>query len=207
MAVNDLYRLTIQIETPGNVSEITLGYKQTSGSNFAYTLTNAAQDAISVLNTELIALLAVGVFIRRYKFTPITDPLDVIGYIDLASTEGTVIGDSLPANMAAIISLPTDAPASKHNGRVYISGVSEEAQDEGKLEAAQQLLMDDFAAKLNDTIDAGTPGNAIFTPNVISFIEDGVPRVPPVGFTVGTPQAKIDLRQQRRRKTPAFGTS
>lgn len=207
MAVDDLYRLTIQIETPGSCAEINLGYEMTSGTNEPYTLENATADAIAVMNTQLIALLAADTFIRRYTMVPITDPLDVIGYTDLDASVGTVVGDALPANICGVISLPTDAPNSKHNGRIYISGVSEEAQDEGVMDAGQMTLMDAFAAKLNDTLDAGTPGDAIFTPAVISYVEDGVPRVPPVGFTVGTPIAKSTLRQQRRRKTAAFGAS
>lgn len=205
MAIQDVYQLTIQIETPGNVTDINLGYEVTAGSVGFNTCRAACIKAIANFNAELLACLAVGVFIRRYSMTPITATLEIRGFVDLLNIEGTVTGDSLPANIAAIISLPTNAPASKHNGRIYISGLSEESQDEGALEAGQKTLMDDFAAKLNDTIEPDSPETAVFTPVVISRFVDGAPRVPPIGFAVTTPIAKTDLRQQRRRKTPAFG--
>lgn len=205
MAANDLYRLTIQIETPGNVTEINLGYELAGGTIGPYTLEKTCLQAIADMNGALLALLAEDTFVRRYTMVPITEPLEIMGFVDLVNAVGTVLGEALPANMTAIISLPTDAPSSKHNGRIYISGVSEEAQTEGTLEAAQQTLNATFAALLTDEIEPSAPEDAVFTPVVISRVVDGVPRVPPVGFSVGTPIAKFSMRQQRRRKTPAFG--
>jgi len=207
VAADDLYYLTVQIRTLGNVTQIGFGYKQTTGSNGPNTLQAGAANWVSQSLPTLLLMLSEQVRVQRVEMVPVTEPLDVPGCVDLVAQDGAVIGEALPSAMAAVISLPTDAPNAKHNGRIYISGVIEGGSDEGTLTAGQQTLNNAFAAKLNDTLIAAVPETAEWVPVVISRFVAGVPRVPPVGFIIGEAIARPIIRQQRRRKTRSFGLS
>jgi len=207
VAVDDLYYLTVQIRTLGNVTQIGLGFVQTVGTNGPDTLQAACANWQSQALPTLLLMLSDQVRVQRIEMVPVTEPLDIPGCVDLVAQDGAVVGDALPSAMAAVVSLPTDAPNAKHNGRIYISGVIEAGAVLGTLTVAQQALNGAFAAKLNDDLIAAVPETAEFRPVVISRIVAGVPRVPPVGFVIQEPIARPIIRQQRRRKTRSFGLS
>lgn len=205
MAVGDLYLLTVQIRTGGNVTQIGLGFEQDAGTNGPYTLeaTTTAWE-LSVLPTLLLAL-ATDASVERIAMVPVTATDEVPGQTDYYAKDGVVIGDGLPSNMAAVIHMATTGPNAKHNGRVYIAGISELEQNAGRLTVAQQTLMDNIATKLALDVAPTAPEDANFTPVVISRYVDGVKRTPPIGYPVTIPVARNIMRQQRRRKTPSFG--
>lgn len=205
MAIGNLYRMTVQVETPGNVTEFNLGYKMLSGTMGNYTLQNACVTAKAVFLDALLEMLALDVNVRRIAMDTVDSHNEVPGFLDIQTGSGFVVGESLPSNMCAIIHMATDAPNAKHNGRIFISGISELEQVEGVISASQSILNDAFAGKLNDNLTLTSPEDAVFGPVVISRFLDGVKRPAPEGFDVTTPVAKLDLRQQRRRKTESFG--
>ena len=207
MAVDDLYGMTVQIRTPGNTTQVGLGFKMTDGTIGNDTLEAACAQWVTDVLPTLLLMLAADTSVKRVEMCPLTEPNEIPGCVDLTGQVGAVLGDALPSNMAAVMHLGTDAPNAKHNGRIYVSGVSEEGTVEGTLIAAQQTLNGNFALLLNDLLLPSAPEDAEFTPVVISRIVDGVPRVPIVGFDILAAVARPIIRQQRRRKTRSFGFS
>ena len=205
MADEDLYALSFSIDCAGEQCLCVLGYKQDGGTNGPDTLTALCQAFIDDVVPSLEAALAADVEIDRVSVDTVTNHNDVPGVIDLNGHSGDVVGVACPAQMAMLIHLATDAPNAKHNGRIYISGCDVDSQTQGQLDAGQTVLMQTLAGKLNDTLSPTAPETADFIPVVISRFLDGVKRTPPVGFLVTTPVAKLDIRQQRRRKTTHFG--
>lgn len=207
MAVDDLYRLSFHINASGTETECVLGYRQDSGSNDADTLEALCQAFIDAAQADLLAILSENCLVSRIKVVTVTNHQEVPGLIDQEGQAGTVVSQSLPPNMAAIIHLPTNAPNAKHNGRIFIAGCPENFQDAGTINGISLGLIQDFADELAIDLEPSAPQDAVFTPVVISSVENGAPRVPPVGFDVLIPVAKASMRQQRRRKTREFGFS
>ena len=205
MAVDDLYLMKVQIRTHERVTVINLGWLMDAGTVGPDTLeATCLAWKLAVLPTFLLAL-ADDVSVERIAMDPVTDTSEVPGILDMYAEDGVVLGDGLPSTMCAVISLPCTGPNAKHNGRLFISGLSELEQNSGRLTAAQQILMDNIATKLAVDITPTAPETANFTPVVISRFVDGVKRVPPVGYLITVPVAKNIMRQQRRRKTFSYG--
>jgi hypothetical protein len=205
VADEELYLMTVQIGVAGFETEFGLGFVQDGGTNGPDTMEATCQAWEAAVLPTLLLALSGGCRVHRIAMKPITNTNEVPGVVDLTGEDGAVLGDALPASMCAIIHMATVAPNAKHNGRLFISGVSEEAQVEGTLTGAQLTLMQNLADKLAIDVEPSAPETATFVPAVISRFVDGAKRTPPVGFLVTIPVAKADLRQQRLRKTPAFG--
>lgn len=205
MADLDLYQLSFFINCAGEETQCVLGYQQDGGSNDADTLEALCQAFLTDCVPELLLAIAADVAVSRIRVDTVTDHQEVPGLMDLDGEDGAVVGESLPAQMAALIHLPTNAPNAKHNGRIYVSGLMSSSQQEGTIDVAPLALMQTFADTLALDLEPTAPQTATFTPVVISRVENGAPRTPPIGFPVLIPLAKADMRQQRRRKTPHFG--
>lgn len=205
VAIGDLYQLTFNINCAGEETECTLGYEQDAGSNDADTLEAMCKAFEDDVVPSLLLAISSGVSVDRIRADTVTDHQEVPGLIDYKALDGLVAGPALPAQMCALIHLPTNAPSAKHNGRIYLSGLSIAAQQEGTIDNGPLALLQTFADKLAIDLAPTAPQDANFTPVVISRVVNKAPRVPPIGFPVLIPLAKPSMRQQRRRKTPHFG--
>jgi len=112
---------------------------------------------------------------------------------------GGVVGESLPADVAAVITKRTDQPGAKFRGRLFQGGITESQNENGQLPflAAQQ-----FVNLWNDVFNSADPdgiGN-LWIPVVFSrkAVADGDPVV-----SAGITRIQIDriLRNMRPRST------
>jgi len=205
VAIGDLYTLSLFVDTNGNPTENVLGFEQISGGNGADTLEALAQAWIDNASTALRACLSDEAEFSRVLVNTVTANDEVPGLIDNINFVGTNVGEALPANMAACFNLMTDAPNSKHNGRIFLAGCPENEQAEGTWDPAMVTLLNFFAVKLGNNLIPSAPEDSEFKPVVISRFLNGIKRVPPIAFTMLTATARVDLRQQRGRKTGCFG--
>lgn len=205
MATGDLYRLAFNINCDGEETTCVLGYLQTAGANDANTLELTCQDFIDDKVPLLLDWLSSSATVTRVKMDTVTDHQEVPGLIDMNGFVGDVVVLPLPAQMSCLIHFLSTAPNAKHNGRIYIAGLPFDDQNKGEISVAPLAVIQLFADELLVNLVPGGGQTAIFTPVVISRFEDGIKRVPPLGFTLLSVTAKKDMRQQRRRKTPHFG--
>ncbi len=207
MAVGALYDMTVSYSTPGGAVLLTHGYQLTAGVIEDTSLQNMCVDFASDQVDELADALAIGCEVDQVRIDPITVESEVYGMLNLDGKIGEIAGDSLPTNVAAVISQLTDAPSSKHNGRMFIAGVSEANQGEGTMDAPQIALLQVFADAMLQTIVIASPQAATLTPVVISRFANGIPLNPFVPHAVIQNIVRANLRQQRRRTTARAGIS
>lgn len=207
MAVGDLYNLTIHLSSTSSSGIIVLGYKQTVGTNDQDTLKSACE--FFAVNQMLLlrACLALDVHLNQLTMHQVTPGNDIPGIHPVINLAGLRVGDSLPFSSAAVATKITDAPNAKFNGRYYCPGISEDDQDDGTLNATILALLVLWNIGITDTLSTSLPQTAKFEAAVISRFEDGVPRVPPIGFNVESMIQRVHLKQQRRRVTEEVGFS
>jgi len=203
----DLYELTIYYSVEQTECQMSIGYRQDGGSFGVDTATAVCVEFVASFIPTLLATLSSAVQVDEVKFVPITNLTELAGAAAIVAAPGTLGANPLPANMCGIISIKTNAPNSKHNGRMFVSGLPEDGQFEGQLTGPQLTALQDWATIIFNDIQPSAPEDAEFNPVVISRIEDGVKRVPPVGFDFKTPVAKIDMRQQQQRLGTRRGLS
>ena len=207
MAIDDLYRVTAKLCTPGGPFSISQAYKQTLGTNSVSTL----QDLVDAIKlgwaVKLMLALAGDVELDALEAQPEAGVNEIPGYQNYSGVGGAVMGSALPNNVAQIVSQATDAPNSNANGRVFVPGISDTGMLASVFTAAQTALMQTFADDLDDDITSVGPGGATFHPVVVSKVFNGAPRTPFMGFTILESLAKTNPTQQRRRSTKRFGIS
>ena len=205
MAVNDLYELTIYLSSTSSSGSLVLGYKQTGGSNDAETLKSAASFFANNQLLELVKVLAADVDTNQVNMRQVSVGDEIPGIHPIIALGGGRTGDSLPFSAAAVATKITNAPNSRFNGRFYIPGISELDQDEGTLNATIIALLVLWNVEVLKTLPTSLPQTATFEPIVISRVDAGVPRVPPIGFEIQSMLQTINMRQQRRRGTKERG--
>lgn len=199
MAVDDLYLVTTQVRTAEGVMSFHFGYKMDAGLIGANTLGALALFFAQNRLDKYVLACSTDIEVDYVEARAVTNDDDLPGAVNFNNLEGVLLGESLPNNSAAVISLKTNAPNAKHNGRMYLPGTPEDQHDDGVLIAGQVTLWAAFATVLELDI-ATIPGeSAEFTPVVISRVLNGAPRVPPVGFTLVSGIVRPNLKQQRRR--------
>lgn len=116
---------------------------------------------------------------------------------------GTIIDNTFPNNRPYVLKQITDAPNSKHNGRVYMSGFGSGNVTAQVLNLA--FLSGPLAALvtvLEGTIVDPDEITRIWQPCVLTRIVDGVPVTPPTSFDVVNVVSTSTIFSQRRRITP-----
>lgn len=201
----DLYKLTIHYSVGATECSMDIGYRQDGGSYGVDTGTAAAVEFVSTFIPVLQAMLSSACQIDQVDFDPVTAVDELGGSAAIVSAPGLLGPLVLPSNMAAVITIPTTAPNSKHNGRQFISGMTEDSQVAGIITVPQLVLNNDWASKIFADLQPSAPEDANFQPVVISRILDGVKRVPPVGFDYKTPSASKNVRQMQSRLTTKRG--
>ena len=184
MAVNDLYQVTTQVRTAEGIMSFHFGYLMEAGLIGPSTLNALAFFFATNRLDKYVLACSTDIEVDNVEARAITNDDDIPGSGNLNNLEGVLLGESLPNNSAAVISLKTTAPNAKHNGRMYLPGTPEDVQNDGVLQAGQITLWQAFATVLELDI-VGMPGeSAEFTPVVISRFLNGVKRTPPVGFNL-----------------------
>ena len=199
MAVDDLYQMTVEMETAGSIWYWGFQYAQTSGSNDVQTLEELCTTFNGAVGADLLPCLGTDSFFRITEAKCVTDPSEIPGMAPPVGQQGSSFVVSCPANMAAKSYWGTTSPNSKHNGATNWSGVPISFQDGGQLTApaisSYQFLMN----TLDNVLTGVGTGSAEFTPCVISRWLDGVKRVTPVPYFITNHSLSSYLGNMRRR--------
>jgi len=207
VAENDLYQLKVHYQVADAFCQFTMGYRMGDGTYTVDTPFAVIEKYVASYLPSLLQAISTQCEVDHITFGPIGISTELAAFGNMDNADGVLVGDALPANMCAIIHLGTVAPNSKHNGRIFISGVPEDVQFEGIMTAPQLQRVQDFADLLFNPLVPDSPEDTDFAPVVISRFVDGVKRVPPVAFDILAPLAKGELRQQQRRTTDRLGIS
>lgn len=207
MAENDLYQLNVHMKVGDSICQFGMGYRMGDGTYGVRTGLAVCAKFVADFLPDLLDAISVDCEVDQIAFLPQGITTELAGLANLNNAVGTVIGDPIPANMAALIHLPTVAPNSKHNGRIYIPGIIEDAIAAGLIQAPNLALVQAFATQLFVPIVPDSPEDSDFSPVVISRFVDGVKRVPPVAYDIKLPIAKNEPRQQQKRMTTRVGLS
>ena len=205
MAIDDLYVVTTSVRTAESVMSFQFAYLMELGTVGPATLTALATKFVED-KLDLYALACSDQLeVDQCRVDVITNGDDLPGFVNLNNLEGALTGQMLPNSSAAVASLITTAPNSKHNGRMYLPGCTEGNQADGIMTGGQVTLWNTFTTALLLDIVLDSPEDAEFTPVVVSRVLDGVPRATPVGFNLLSSTVGEALRQQRRRGGKRFG--
>lgn len=205
MAVGDLYSLQVGINGVGRASSVALGYRQTVGTNDSQTLQSAVDFFVTNFLTVLKNVISVDAEIGQVRMDQVTVGDEVSGIDELSGQVGAVTGAITAEGGAAVITWVTDAPNSKHNGRTYLPGVSEDEVIASVISPAQSGVNILLANKWDDDLLTSLPQTAVFERVVISRILNGAPRVPPVGFKVTSNVVRLPMYTQSRRISNYWG--
>lgn len=207
VAKDDLYVLKQNYICKDAPCQFAIGYRMGDGTYSPSTAVAVCFKWVASFLPSFQQAVSEDVIIDQISFGPIGISTELAGFVNGSGAAGVLIGDALPANMCAIVHFGSTAPNSKHNGRIYLSGVPEDLQFEGTMTAPQITRVQDFADLLDGPLVPDSPEDADFEPVVISRFLDGVKRVPPVGFDILSPVAKADIRQMQSRTTHRLGLS
>lgn len=206
MAVGDLYRLMVGYHLKDVDVSVSFGYEQTEGTINATTLQSAVEFFVANQLISFLDLIADEVDVDFVRMDQVSVGDEIPGFENLVGIPGTRPGQALPSGGAAVINWQTDAPNSKHNGRTYVAGISEADVSQGNIVTALSDNMVAFALEMREELNTSLPQDAVFLFNIISSVEDGVPRVPKVGFLVLNGSPRQPLFSQSRRITTRRGT-
>ena len=205
MAILDFYTSTIHLTTAGRTWTFSFDWVQYAGSISPGTLFNMSSDIKTGIGTKLMLCLDDEIELDAIITRNVSDDVDIPGLVNYNNVKGAIAGEPLPNNMCAVLKQITDAPKSKFNGRIFISGLSEETQDSGVLSAGQITLLNALGTEMVADLILSGSETAEFHPGVISRVEGGAPRPSPVFFRADTYIVDPNLRQQRRRTTRRLG--
>ncbi len=207
MAIGDLYELRISYHSESSLYSNGFGYIQLVGTNDNLTLQSAVDFWVANMLPSFLDMLSVEVEVDQVRMDQVSAGDELPAFTNLVGSPGTVAGANLPGGAAAVISLVTNAPNAKHNGRVYIGGISEDEVNAGNISVAQLGFMNAFLfVQVNDLLTS-LPQDAGFQWATISRVLNKAPRVPPVGFLVQSTVARLPFYSQRRRITKRLGIS
>ncbi len=206
MAINDLYTAVFQFEGAGSGFQTSFHYVQDAGTNDNQTLNALATSIAIAVEDDMKAILPIDIDFVGISVHQVTGSNEIPGFTRFQQPNaGTFGGSSLPLGGSAVFSWLTDAPNSKHNGRMYFGGVSKTASEEGELTAGYKTAAATAIASLLLDLDNIGVGNADFKAVTISRVLAGVPRVPPVGFLILSGAVDSFVKNQRRRITKFVG--
>jgi len=203
MAANDVVRL----RTKGNL----LGQRVEFGVHMRYvTASSNAQDLLDHWNATIMPLVADASSqdVTWYELqVSDTNPLgaeSVALALDLPNT-GHIVGDSLPPQNAAVVSLRSGTKGGRRRGRFYFPGLVETGQANGVLGGIQYGAIQNLAAGILTAYGpSGTNAEyrlVVYSPEILTFPEPK-PRKPRPGKIVSqVTNALVDttVRTQRRR--------
>ncbi len=206
MAINDLYTATFRFESISSGFHTTMSYKQTVGTNDQDTMTALAAAIAVLVEAPFKAALSEDVSFTGIVVNQTVGQNETPGRTRFVQPNlGTVMSDAIPMGGCAVLSMLTDAPNSRFNGRMFISGIGESGELNGAVTAAQITLLAALAVFLGTTLTSVGSGSATFVPSVISRFDEGIKRVPPIAFKILSITPDLFIKNQRRRNTRFIG--
>jgi len=202
MAIGDVYLHQCKYNVAGSCVSINSAWEMTVGTDDA----TVAQQLANLLSAAMLLTLRPVIAPDCsldcqviHNLLPDTGPSAV--FINNCEAGSGSLG-SMPQNNAGVIKFITDNPNAKHNGRMYVAGISE-------LEVAAGLIDATFAATELTTratvfavaIGPDASGDAVFKPVIVNRQAAGVPIVPPTVSDVLSFIVNNRIFSQKRRKT------
>lgn len=207
MAIGDLYELKIRYHLPMAPVSVALQYEQTAGTNDILTLQSAVDFFVTNFLDSFRNILAADCLVDQVRMDQVSVGDELPAFTNFTGLPGNQPGDPLPAGGAAVLSWITAAPNAKHNGRMFIAGLSEDEVNAGNISVAMLTAINAFAVVVEGTLFTSLPQDAEFELVTISRVLNGAPRVPPVGFDVEGHVTRLPYFSQRRRITRTLGLS
>ena len=207
MAVGDLYKMTVSYTIPDSHVTVGFTFEQTTGTNDEGTLQSAVEFWVANVLILLRNVLSDLCQVDQVRMDPVTPNNEIPGIVQLNGLTGNESGQPLPAGSAAVLSYVTTAPNAKHNGRVYIGGISEDSVINGILTSPEFGRLVLLGQGLTNTLPTSLPQTAEFELTTISRVLDGVDRPTPIGFLVESIIVRSEFFSQRRRVTNRLGTN
>lgn len=203
MAVNDLFTIEVRYLIDAKVCSSTFAYRTTFAEELvgiAASLSRAFQNDILpelldvwTTDVQLMSVYALG--INPKGLVPSEDQFE--------ADFGTIVDDTYPNNRPYVIKQVTDAPNSKHNGRIYMSGfghgnVTAQILNLAFTTGPLQALIDVLVADIVDPDEI----TRIWAPVVVNRMVDAIKVDPPEFFKVVSITSNATIFSQRRRVTP-----
>jgi len=214
--MGDIYQLNFQNRIDDKVCSFALHYEQTGGSTGAAGARQAAHSANNQIVPLLLDILATDVSFQGVSAKRVYPLPGYTARIGSDDSPGTFSGTSLPAICCLVLNLRNSAGNLPRPGRLFISGVSKGAVDNGQwLAAFLTTEVTAFAAGLKE-LNAGGDGD--FEGNLIvmrryEMIDNPDPPplrilsklVPPLAIPVTDIDFAIEPGRQILRKSKMFG--
>lgn len=203
MAVNDLFTVRVKYLVQSKVCTSTYGYRAT----FTEEPLPMSRSLARAFNADIIPAM-LDVWTTQTQLMSIyvlgINPKGRIPDYDLFEDDfGTIVDDPFPNNRPYVLKQLTDAPNSKLNGRVYMSGFGYDNVTAQVLNLAFLAgPVADFATALKTTIVDPDEITRIWQPVVVHRTFAGFPVVPPGFFDVVNVVSNDTIFSQRRRITP-----
>jgi hypothetical protein len=121
------------------------------------------------------------------------------GNDQLNASAGSLVAQAIPSNLAMVLQLRQDDVSSKHNGRLFVSGITETQCVDGLISpTAVGAELGDLATEIINPLSNGS-GTTYKLVALTRWLV-GIP-ITPVGYTVTAVSITRSLASQRRRKT------
>ncbi len=180
MALNEIFRVTVDYELPKSAASWSVYYKETTAASGGDLATEILGEAFEVhIATEIINMLSDdchnGQVVCERVF-PISEAKHIVYH---GASLGQIIGPALPSNNSLTIGLGQGTLGPRHNGRIRIPGISEGSTQIGVVTSAFfNGPLTSFALKLSQQVVELSAGTGVFSPGVISAQVRDLP-VPP----------------------------
>lgn len=201
MAVGDTYEVVFQTQLEQRIFLNVFHFEQTVGADTP----RVAEILAETFNLNVLATW-ITVVADAFSFQCVTarrvlPSPDIPGVkFQLEDTTGFNAGDPLPAHNALVIKLLTDNTNPKHNGRIFVTGITENFMLNGLWDAIfLSTVVAALRAKLILTLVAAGPDDQEFKPVVLNKFDSGAPIIPPTTSNItGTTASGLVFRQKRR---------
>lgn len=203
MAVNDLFTVEMRYLSDAREMSSVFAYRATFGEAVVPMSRSLDRAFNADIIPEVLATWTTEVQLMSTYVLGINPAGRIPSYTYQTADFGTIVDDTYPNNRTYVIKQITNAPNSKHNGRIYMSGfghgnVTAQILNAAYLDGVVQDLIDVLVADIVDPDEA----SRIWRPVVVNRVVLGVPVVPPGFFDVEALTANATIFSQRRRTTP-----
>lgn len=195
MALNDIYRVSIEGELDGQLCVVTGHYAETlAGTETPDILSSSIAGSVQAQwRLSMLPLLSVSYEYHRTVVNQIQPVVGVHSFVvPDAPSFGQVVGDSLPGTVAVVVTKITLTPGRSGRGRSYIPGIPESISVGGRVQAGS---IGDFGTALAASFPDITSVNG----NVLEWVVYSKTPVPTWHRIISTRPNRVLGNQRRRR--------
>lgn len=164
MAINDIYRLSVEGISVAGTELVNVHYYRQVGSPGGDDGMQLALDWYSTVGAAYMAACSAGVAMVGFKARNLTQPQFGVDYALPAPLNGSITGDSLPPQDTAVIRWTTGLIGKRRRGRTYMWPTGESQQSAGQLIPAHLTLLSVIATVLPNPAGVGSWQKVIYSP-------------------------------------------